>query len=384
MSGAPGPLGRGGTSAAPSQAGLIRALLRWFRSQCRDLPWRRTRDPYAIWVSEIMLQQTQVQTVIPYWQRWMRALPTLRALARARPQRVLKLWEGLGYYTRARNLHRAARQILAERRGRMPERFEDLLALPGVGRYTAGAICSMAFNQPAPVLDGNVTRVLSRLFCLRGHPGRPARRARLWRLAGQLVGQAAALQAGSRASGTLPAPPNCSHLNQALMELGAVICTPRRPKCPVCPVRDRCRARAAGLAEKLPSPRPVARPTLRRVAAFVVRRRGRYLVRQRDARGVNARLWEFPTVEREGEGPPSRALAGACLGAPAGSLRPLLELRHSITRHRIVLEVFEAGLASGARPSRAAGRWRTPAQLRRLPFTAAHRKILARLERRPS
>jgi A/G-specific adenine glycosylase len=266
----------------------------------------------------------------------------------------------------------------------MPERFEDLLALPGVGRYTAGAICSMAFNQPAPVLDGNVTRVLSRLFCLRGHPGRPARRARLWRLAGQLVGQAAALQAGSRASGTLPAPPNCSHLNQALMELGAVICTPRRPKCPVCPVRDRCRARAAGLAEKLPSPRPVARPTLRRVAAFVVRRRGRYLVRQRDARGVNARLWEFPTVEREGEGPPSRALAGACLGAPAGSLRPLLELRHSITRHRIVLEVFEAGLASGARPSRAAGRWRTPAQLRRLPFTAAHRKILARLERRPS
>src|SRR5205807_3201600 len=144
-------------------SGLVRNLLEWFAENARNLPWRRTRDPYAIWVSEIMLQQTQVKTVLPYWQRWMRELPNIKALANADPQKIHKLWEGLGYYTRVRNLQKAAQLILQKHVGRFPENFEEVLALPGIGRYTAGAICSIAFNQPKPILDGNVIRLLTRL-----------------------------------------------------------------------------------------------------------------------------------------------------------------------------------------------------------------------------
>src|SRR5256712_12257328 len=187
-------------------------LLQWFAQNARDLPWRRTRDPYAIWISEIMLQQTQVKTVIPYWQRWMRRLPDVRALARARPDAVLKLWEGLGYYLRARNLHQAARTIVDQHGGRFPEKFDEWVALPGIGRYTAGAICSIAFNQPTPVLDGNVMRVLARVFGIAGNPRAKEASAKLWNLAEALVREAAKRQRRDEQ--------NCSHLNQALMELG--------------------------------------------------------------------------------------------------------------------------------------------------------------------
>src|SRR5881628_2817752 len=154
----------------PKTRSLVRPLLSWFRRHARELPWRRIRDPYAIWISEIMLQQTQVKTVVPYWRRWMRHLPGLRALARARPDTVLKLWEGLGYYSRARNLQSAARMIVQKHAGRFPDKYDELLALPGIGRYTAGAICSIAFNQPTPVLDGNVIRVITRLFGISENP----------------------------------------------------------------------------------------------------------------------------------------------------------------------------------------------------------------------
>src|SRR5437867_10485667 len=170
------------------QQELVIPLLKWFCRNARDLPWRHTRDPYAIWVSEIMLQQTQVKTVIPYWQRWMAELPAIAALAKATPERVLKLWEGLGYYTRARNLQAAAQLIMAEHGGRFPRELPQVLALPGVGRYTAGAICSIAFNQPAPILDGNVVRLLTRLFGIQENPRQPAANAQLWALAEQLVG----------------------------------------------------------------------------------------------------------------------------------------------------------------------------------------------------
>src|SRR5437764_10145580 len=188
---------------------LIRPLLAWFRQHARDLPWRRTRDPYAIWISEIMLQQTQVKTVVPYWRRWMRKLPGLRALARARPDTVLKLWEGLGYYSRARNLQTAAQRIVEKHAGRFPQRFDQVLALPGIGRYTAGAICSIAFNQPTPVLDGNVIRVLTRVFGIAENPREKKTNAELWNLATQLVVCAA--------RNVKHASP-CSHLNQSLME----------------------------------------------------------------------------------------------------------------------------------------------------------------------
>ena len=166
---------------------LVPLLLAWFSQNARDLPWRRTRDPYAIWVSEIMLQQTQVKTVLPYWNRWMRELPTIRSLANASPERIHKLWEGLGYYTRVRNMQRAARVIVEKRGGRFPEKFDDVLALPGVGRYTAGAICSIAFNQPAAALDGNVIRVLTRIFGVSNSPREKQTNALLWQLAESLV-----------------------------------------------------------------------------------------------------------------------------------------------------------------------------------------------------
>jgi A/G-specific adenine glycosylase len=174
-----------------NQSYIVRSLLTWFAQNARPLPWRRTRDPYAIWVSEIMLQQTQVKTVLPYWERWMRALPDLAALAKAKPQTLHKLWEGLGYYTRVRNMHRAAQLIMARHEGRFPHDFEEVLALPGIGRYTAGAICSIAFNQPKPILDGNVMRVLTRWQGIGGDPRERSVNALLWQLAEELVQQAA-------------------------------------------------------------------------------------------------------------------------------------------------------------------------------------------------
>ena len=167
--------------------GLAPALLTWFAANARDLPWRRTRDPYAIWISEIMLQQTQVKTVIPYWKRWMRELPTIRSAAKASPAKLHKLWEGLGYYTRVRNLQKAARQIIEKHDDKFPANFDDVLALPGIGRYTAGAICSIAFNQPAPILNGNVIRVLTRIFGIATDPREKKTNAKLWRLAERLV-----------------------------------------------------------------------------------------------------------------------------------------------------------------------------------------------------
>lgn len=346
-------------------------LLAWFARHARDLPWRRTRDPYAIWVSEVMLQQTQVKTVIPYWQRWMRAWPSIEALARARPASVLKLWEGLGYYSRARHLHRAAKVVLAKFGGRFPTDFEAILALPGIGRYTAGAICSIAYNQPRPVLDGNVTRVLTRVFGIEEATRSPHVLRRLWRLAETLVQHAAATEP--------PGQRCCAALNQALMELGAVLCTPRAPRCVECPVKHLCRARRLGRAETLPRLGPRSPTAARRVAAFVLEHRGRFLVRQRGDGGINARLWEFPNVEIS-DGPQDPAtLAGQVWGASRATWRHLARLRHAITRYRITLDVYAAQLA-GPPPARRPGEhWLTPAQLDRRAFSAAHRRIIQRL-----
>jgi len=258
------------------------ALLEWFAREARDLPWRRTRDPYAIWVSEIMLQQTQVKTVIPYWERWMKAVPDLPALVRAKPDRLHKLWEGLGYYSRVRNLQKAARQILQRHEGKFPEDFEQVLELPGIGRYTAGAICSIAFNQPRPILDGNVIRVLARVHGLKGDPKEKSLNRRLWQLAEEYV---------------VAAPGQHGRLNESLMELGALVCLPRAPRCGVCPLRDSCVAHRGGRTAELPELPRRAPATPRWFAAFVVRKGGRFLVVRRPHHVVNGNLWEFPNVE---------------------------------------------------------------------------------------
>src|ERR1043165_3406992 len=359
---------------------LVPLLLSWFATHARDLPWRRTRNPYAIWVSEIMLQQTQVKTVIPYWARWMRELPTIRAAAQASPGKLHKLWEGLGYYTRVRNLQSAARQIIAQHAGRFPENFDDILELPGIGRYTAGAIASIAFNQPRPILDGNVVRVLARIFGIATDPREKKTNARLWRITEDLVHHAArrtstlhsATEDGHHAS-------PCSRLNQSLMELGALICTPRTPRCERCPVNRLCVARCRGLQEKLPRRGERETTTARYFIAFVVERRGKLLVRQRPAGVVNAHLWEFPNVEIGArQSGPQRVAAAHRAGFHFPGTKPVTTIRHSITRYRITLEAHRAELASS--PPKPDGRWLSRRQLGRLAFSSAHKRILAQLE----
>ena len=352
-------------------SGLVPSLLSWFRNNARDLPWRRTSDPYAIWVSEIMLQQTQVKTVIPYWERWMRQLPDVAALARAKPQRVLKLWEGLGYYTRARNLQRAAGLIVTQHAGEFPRQFAQMLALPGIGRYTAGAIGSIAFNQALPILDGNVIRVLTRLFGIHGNPRAKTTNAQLWKLADALV--SAAAQSGSAGDR------NCSHLNQALMELGALICSPTQPKCELCPVHAGCVARATGQLERLPNLGPRVPSTARRFVAIVVENRRCFLLRRRPAGVVNAHLWEFPNTELSGKSVPLEQTARAILGIIPSVLRPLCTIRHTITRYRMTLDVYRATISRRPAFALKNGRWLSWSALKPLPFTSAHGKILRML-----
>ena len=359
------------------QPSLVPSLLDWFATAARDLPWRRTLDPYAIWVSEIMLQQTQVKTVIPYWERWMRELPDIAALAAAPEQRVLKLWEGLGYYTRVRNLQKAAQQIVAEHAGQFPRDFDAVLALPGVGRYTAGAITSIAFNAPAPILDGNVIRVLTRLFDIRENPRDKPTNDLLWHLATQLVQTAFNFQPSTFNSQLLLSGP-CSALNQSLMELGATLCTPQNAKCPQCPVRSHCAARREGRVDELPNLGPRAAATAREFHAFVVEQDGEFLVTQRPARGVNAGLWEFPNLEVTGATRPPPDSLKQLLQITA-RCEPLCEVRHTITRYHITQRVFRVRSAAAADGIPTDTRWLGLAELHALPFTSAHRRILRRL-----
>jgi len=337
---------------------LTPLLLDWFAANARDLPWRQTKDPYAIHVSEIMLQQTQVKTVIPYWHRWMTALPDISALAAAHPDTLHKLWEGLGYYTRVRNLQKAAQRIMERHGGRFPEKFEEILELPGVGRYTAGAVASIAFNQPAPILDGNVIRVLTRVDGIGGNPKAKPVNERLWQRAEALV-----RGAGER----------CSELNQALMELGALVCTPRNPRCDACPLAKHCVARRENRVESLPESgaRPVT--TARHFVAFIPVHRGRWLVRQRPAEGVNAHLWEFPNVETGGDEAGAAVAARELFGAEPAQLRPLKTLKHSITRYRITVAAYILALQKA--PRRLPGVWKTPVEVRGLALAAAHKKL---------
>jgi A/G-specific adenine glycosylase len=361
---------------------IVPSLLAWFAHHARDLPWRRTRDPYAIWVSEIMLQQTQVKTVLPYWERWMQALPDLGALARARPERLHKLWEGLGYYTRVRNLQRAARIIGEEHGGQIPEEFDGLLALPGIGRYTAGAICSIAFNQPKPILDGNVIRVLTRVYGIAGNPRELKTNARLWQIAEELVRQAAKAEARSASSpdSTQAGSGKCSCFNQSLMELGALICTPREPQCGACPIAKRCVACREDRILELPHAVRSIRVTPRRFVAFVVNERSRWLVRQRPAGVVNAHLWEFPNLELSPADSDLERAARRVLKVRPRRLEPLCTIKHSITRYRITLEAYRVVSGHGARISAGKGRWVDRKRLGQLAFTSAHGRVLRRLE----
>ena len=316
-----------------------------------------------------MLQQTQVKTVLPFWERWMRELPTVEAAAQASSDKIHKLWEGLGYYTRVRNLQKAAQMILAKHDGKFPKRFEDILALPGIGRYTAGAISSIAFNQPTPILDGNVMRVLTRIFGIAENPREQKTNERLWQIAEELVFHSKFKIQNSKSA--------CSHLNQSLMELGALVCTPRNPQCAACPVKKFCVAFNEDRVAELPNLGKREKATARTFVAFVVERDGQFLVRRRPVGVVNANLWEFPNVEvltQNGNGHASFASAARELGIQFRNARPICTVKHSITRYRMTLEAF--GIESKRAPKISDAVWLPYERLESLAFTSAHRKIL--------
>lgn len=360
--------------ASASKIEIAKHLVNWFRENARDLPWRRTLDPYGIWVSEVMLQQTQVKTVIPFWEQWMREVPTLDALTNLPEPRLLKLWEGLGYYTRVRNLQKAARQIGANLNSVFPSDPVQILELPGIGRYTAGAIASIAFGQAQPLLDGNVIRVLTRLHGIGENAREKPIIDQLWALATELVTVAETLDKKPRQGARLSAGP-CSDLNQSLMELGATVCLPSKPACPACPIRQHCVAAAEGLVDRIPDLGKRQAPTSRRFVALVAESNHRVFITQRPTGGVNAGLWEFPNIEIGND----EAITSPMLGFIFDPTeKPLLNIKHSITRYRIALEVFPAKLPPG-KSSQPAGKWIPKAELHSLAFTSAHAKIRTKI-----
>jgi A/G-specific adenine glycosylase len=346
---------------------IQRPLLAWFDQERRDLPWRRNRDPYRIWVSEVMLQQTQVATVVRYYEPFLKAFPTIAALAAASEQQVLRRWEGLGYYRRARHLHQAARQLVLEHQGNIADDPEIFGRLPGVGRYILGAVLSQAFDRRLPILEANSQRVLCRLFCRKGDRGLLKRW--LWQAA----------------EGLLPAR-RVGDFNQALMELGALVCTPRAPRCSICPLRLDCLARRRGWQEAIPSPAPDKKSQLVNEAGLVVRRGQKVLLVQRPENGRWAGMWEFPHDSLQGK-ETHEAAAWRCLSELTGlsaALGPeLMTLRHAVMHYRITLVCFEASYRGGRFSSAfyQQGRWLPPHQLWDYPISAPQRRLAQALVR---
>jgi A/G-specific adenine glycosylase len=320
-----------------SLSDFSKRLIFWYENNARELPWRGILDPYGVWVSEIMLQQTQVETVIPYYVRWMKQFPTLKALSEASQQQVLSLWEGLGYYGRARNFQRAAQIVMTDWGGEIPHDPLKLLTLPGIGRYTAGAIASIAFNQDIPVLDGNVRRVLARHFNVEIPARSPAGEKLLWKIAGDHLPFG---KAGS--------------YNQALMDLGALICTPKLPTCPVCPLNGSCLAFINNLQQERPVQLKRRKVPHYVVTAAVIIRHPNFLIAQRPENSLLGGLWEFPG----GKQVPDESLE-ACLkreiweelGAEIAVGSKLGVYRHAYTHFRITLHAFFCTLPEGSNPS---------------------------------
>ncbi len=345
-------------------AEVSRRLLAWYGREGRELPWRNTRDPYRVWLSEIMLQQTTVAAVIPYYQRFLEHFPGIGTLARASLDDVITLWAGLGYYSRARNLHQAARQVVLEREGAFPDDLSSLMALPGVGRSTAGAILSIAFDKPAPILDGNVRRVLVRLLAWMDDPRSRQADKQLW------------LWAEALTSTERP-----HDYAQAIMDLGAMVCTPREPKCGNCPLREICQACQKKLTGILPVLRKKQKVPLRQQVALIISSLDGILLRQRPPEGFLGGLWEFPTADLSSGLEPEQAAARLFSGLLLhGKIAKLGDVRHAYSHFKLELTVFTAE----AEPARGIAegntyRWCRGAELERLPLHGAHRKAYNRI-----
>jgi A/G-specific adenine glycosylase len=351
-----------GARAIGDVASLHEVLQSWYARNRRDLPWRRSRDPYLIWVSEVMLQQTTVKVATPYFEAFVRRFPSLQALAEEPEDEVLAAWSGLGYYHRARNLHRGAQHVAERHGGRFPKTLEAALAVPGVGLYSASAILSIAHGLPLPVVDGNVRRVLSRLDALAGPEYR--REGPFYNLAEEILDRS---QPGS--------------WNQALMELGATVCTPKKPACPACPVRDRCRALAQGIVDQLPEGRARRATVDVTVAAALVQRDGRILLVKRPDGRLLGKMWELPQTPLEPQKDvdlPRELEERYGLRIEPGPL--VVRARHAITHRRIRLEGYRAQLKASPPSDPDRFRWATPEEIASLPVSSMTRKLLRGLD----
>ncbi|MGE0199909.1 MAG: A/G-specific adenine glycosylase [Candidatus Melainabacteria bacterium] len=358
----------------PSKPAFAADLITWYQAHQRDLPWRHTREPYAIWLSEIMLQQTQVTTVLDYYRRFLAQFPTIADLAAAPEDTVLKAWEGLGYYSRCRNLHKTARIVATDYQGHFPDTLAAVEALPGIGRSTAGAILTFAFGQRHPLLDGNVKRVLSRLYNIDSDITTSATNQRLWTLSEQLLADADDPWA----------------FNQGIMELGATVCLPREPRCLVCPVARHCTARAEGTQLERPV-KPKRKPSPHYTIGVGViwhpdPGNPRVLIQQRPADGLLGGLWEFPGGKQEaGETLPetvARELKEE-LGLSVDVGPGILSVKHAYTHFKITLHAFHCHLPDGSESQPATAlpwQWVHPDELNQFAFPKANKKVLEALQ----
>ena len=347
-----------------------RKLLHWFDDHQRDLPWRQHKTPYRIWISEIMLQQTQVATVIDYFNRFIKRFPTVKILAQADQAEVLKLWEGLGYYRRARQLHAAAQVIVEQHQGTFPTDFESVLALPGIGRYTAGAILSIALDQKLPILEGNTIRLFARLMTMQSDPRTTENQKALWEFSQSLLPRK-----------------RCGDFNQALMELGSQICNPKRPKCLVCPINNLCMTAVKGLQEQIPVASKKVKYEDLLEAAIVLKKQNRILIRQCGPGERWESLWDFPryaltqNVDAKSSAQQLLLRLKEETGLATDLSGPLFQMKHAVTRYRITLQCWMGdGVTGRLKKTKTPTRWATLSEIEKMPMSVTGRKIAHKLK----
>ena len=351
------------------KASLRRKLLKWFDVHQRDLPWRNKKTPYRIWVSEIMLQQTQVATVVRYYDRFIKRFSTVNQLANANESDVLKLWEGLGYYRRARQMHAAARMVVEQHHGQFPTEPESVMALPGIGRYTANAILSISEDQQLPILEGNTIRLFARLMAMRADPRTTANQKALWEFSESILPRK-----------------RCGDFNQALMELGSETCHPKRPKCLVCPIQDLCPTAVQGLQEQIPVTAKKVKYENINEAVVVVCRRNRFLLRQCQPGERWENLWDFPRFEIDlgNDISPIDQLSQRLkqqTGLSAVVHQSTRQIKHAVTRFRITLDCFPADQVKGRlKRSSEILKWMTIEEINQTPMSVTGRKIAQSLD----
>lgn len=350
---------------------LQKNILTWFQDNSRDLPWRKTYSPYPVWISEIMLQQTQMNRVIGYFNRWIARFPDIKSITRANEEEVLKLWEGLGYYTRAKNIIKTAKILMAQHNGELPSAYEFLLKLPGIGNYTAGAIMSIAFNKEYAIVDANIERVFARLFNLDKPIKEKTTHAFIWQKADELIPKGKARE-----------------FNQSLMELGALVCIPRNPRCKVCPVMDLCRSLLEDVVAKRPIAVKPSQTVFIEMATGILTHKGKILIQKRKSKGVWANLWEFPGGRLEPGETPEMALVREYAEETElkiNRLKKITTVQHSYTIYKVTLHCYFCSLLDsrfepvlhGAQEYRLV----SPEDLSHYAFPAGHRKLISHLKR---